>query len=294
MIHETELFARLHDRQFVISAQIDPPLTSVEGLDTEIGQLRKAGVTVIDVNSRSRLSLDATRIAQRYKRMFSFEVVIPHLTPRNATIFGLLTQVHTTYNMDDIHDFLIITGDPQEITDQPNEQKQPDAIEAILAIDKLRRDRNLSITLAGATNQYARDLSHEIDRTQQKIKAGADFLMSQTVFDPRQIEHTVTFFKKVVGPNKDIPFMIGLWQITSMETVKKIHNGDIPGVVMPEDIFQEAISQADDEALRTWNEQKTAELVKYIKGDRAAQGIYIVAPNRKPSRIIPLLQRLAE
>ena len=79
-----------------------------------------------------------------------------------------------------------------------------------------------------------------------------------------------------------------------METVIKIYNGDIPGVVMSEDTYQEAISQADDEALRAWSEQKTAELVKYIKEDKAAQGIYIVAPNRKPSRIIPLLQRIGK
>ena len=209
MAARTELFQRLHDRQLVTSAQIDPPLTSVEGLDTEIEQLHKAGIAVIDINSRSRLSLDAARIAERYKRMFGFEVVIPHLTPRNTTIFGLLTQVHTAYNMDGIRDFLVITGDPQKDTDQPNGQEQPDAINAIRGIDKLRKDRNLNIALAGAVNQYSADALHEIDRTQQKIKAGADFLMSQTVFDPRQIEHTITFFKKVVGANRDIPLMMG-------------------------------------------------------------------------------------
>lgn len=293
MAHETQLHARLHDRQFVTSAQIDPPLASVEGLDTEIEQLHKAGIAVIDINSRSKLSLDATRIAERYKRMFGFEVVIPHLTPRNATIFGLLTQVHTAYSMDGIRDFLVITGDPRENTDQLN-GKQPDAIGAIQAIDELRRDRNLNITLAGAINQYAEDLPHEIDRTQQKIKAGADFLMSQTVFDPQQIEYTTTFYKKAVGSNTDIPLMIGVWQIMSMETIKKIYNKDIPGVVMPEETYQEAISQANDEGLRIWSERKTAELISHIKQSEAAQGIYIVAPNRKPSRIVPLLQRIDE
>lgn len=293
MARETQLYVRLYDHDFVLSAQIDPPLATTESLDAEVDQLHKAGITVIDVNSRSKLSLDATRIAERYKRIFGFEVVIPHLTPHNTTTFGLLTQVHTAYNMDGIRDFLVITGDPRENTDQLN-GKQPDAIEAIQAIDKLRRERNLNITLAGAINQYSVDPPHEVDRTQQKIKAGADFFMSQTVFDPRQIEHTVAFFKKAVGTNTDTPLMIGVWQITSMETIKKIHNGDIPGVVMPEEIYQEAVSQANDERLRTWSERKTAELISHIKQNVSAQGVYIVAPNRKPSRIIPLIQRVGK
>lgn len=294
MSRQTELLTRLQDREFVISAQIDPPSTlSLQSLDNEVTALHNAGIQVIDINSRSTLSLDALTLASRYKEL-GFEV-IPHLTPRDATIFGLLKQIMTSYVVSNIRNYLVITGDPEKIADELKGRYYPDSIETLQAIDTHLRNSNLelNLVLAAAVNQNARDQDREQNKTRQKRTVGTDFFMSQPVFSLEQAAKAARFYHQSIN-EPSVPLIMGIWPLSSRELLEKIRAGKIEGVVIPNEVYEETQPLVSDKAcFKDWSERQTAEIVAYIRAEQLAQGVYIVAPYRRSSEIIPFITSLA-
>ena len=276
---ETDFFQKLHE-EFVISSQIDPPLiTNFEDLvlfDEEIAEIAEAGVEVIDINSRSKLSLDSLCLAERYVGAEGFGLeVVPHVRVRGEDQLSLAKQILTAYTLAGITDYLLVTGDPL-INAVEAQGVFPSAIEGIKLVDENLRRSNLDlhITLGAAINQNAKDINVEEKKTREKINAGTDFFMSQPVFNKEQVIQTDRFYKSATDGKP--PLMMGLWAVTSHGIEEKIRSGKIDGVVMPEEV------------------EDPVELVKFIKEEKMAQGIYLVAPLRKPGQLVNFIDNLKD
>lgn len=282
----TELTRKMNGKEFVISVQIDPPTS----LDTSeflhnTGRLRKLGVNLVDINSRTTLSYDSIGLAGVFCKE-GFEV-IPHITSRPSSALGLIDLVRTGYAFYGIKNYLVITGDPYRIS-QTHGVFETDSVGLLSVLHKhFRLEEGISdVAFAGSVNQNATDVTSEIVRILAKEQAGADFFMSQPVFNQRQAERLVNFYRKYSAK----PLMVGIWPLIYSSMIEKIQAGDIKGVVIPDEIYYQSRDHIDQ--LREWGLAKAGYLIEDLKNNPAVCGIYIVAPARNPLHLTGLLERV--
>lgn len=285
-----ELLMRMQDGEFLKSIQIDPPKTdSAQELFSDVEQLKQAGVRVVDVNASRRLSFDSIQLATSLTHVGL--QVIPHVTTRDSSLPSLLNKVLAAYALSGIQNFLVVSGDPYDpaISDA-NSIFQRDSLHVLKEIDSHLRNSQLALnlTLGAAVNQNA---DHDIEgkRIEAKVRAGADFFMSQPVFTPEQAELTHQFYQQ--HANK--PLVMGVWPLTYLRTVENIWQNKVTGVIIPDEVYEEALGFRDDPSgLRDWGIRQTSELIRFVEESGFAKALYAVAPLKNPGQLIDLVQTI--
>jgi homocysteine S-methyltransferase len=127
-----------------------------------------------------------------------------------------------------------------------------------------------SFFVGAALNLTPQDFESEARNLRRKLKAGADFLLTQPIYEPRLAE---TFLKAYEGQNGrlEIPILVGILPLYSMRHAAFLHN-EVPGISIPEEMrqrMQDAGSHAPQEGVRI-----ALELVEQIKP--WASGIYLM------------------
>jgi methionine synthase / methylenetetrahydrofolate reductase (NADH) len=165
-----------------------------------------------------------------------------------------------------------------------------DAIGLVQLISHLNRgedyngraiDAATSFYTGVAVNPTADDLDIEVERFRRKIEAGAEFAMTQIVFD---VERWDRFLDRFGGPSP-IPVLVGIFPVWSHALALRLHN-EVPGIVVPDSV-QEALREAGPDGPKVGMEL-ARELVQASRG--RAQGVYLVAPFRRPLGILELLE----
>ncbi|MDR7433907.1 MAG: bifunctional homocysteine S-methyltransferase/methylenetetrahydrofolate reductase [Armatimonadota bacterium] len=234
----TELSRKL-GRQFVISVEIDPP----KGLDpTKDLQgarlLKEKGVDVINVGDSpmARVRMSALAMCYLIQEHVGMETII-HFTTRDRNILGLQADLIGAHAMG-VRNILALTGDPPRIGDYPGATAvyDVDSIGLIRILSHLKRGTDLAGKPIGQPASFfvgcALDLNpqvrdRELPRLEQKIEAGADFIMTQFIFEP---EPLLDFLEKVGKP--PIPMMVGILPLQSYRQAEFLAN-EVPGIVIP-------------------------------------------------------------
>jgi homocysteine S-methyltransferase len=215
---------------------------------------------------------------------------IPHLTTRDYTVMGLEAVLFGAH-AEGVRNVLAVTGDPPEVGDYPGSRGvyEVDAIGLVELMTRLNNgedyngrtiDAPTSFFIGVAVNPTADDLDLELERFRQKVDAGAQFAMTQLVFDLRHLDD---FFERFGGPSP-IPLLVGICPIWSYRFAMRLHN-ELPGIVVPDEL-QEAVRNAGSDA--------AAVGMKYAKelydaAREKADGVYLVAPYRKPLNVLDLV-----
>jgi len=290
---ETGLARALREQEWVVSVQLDPPLGgSSHGLVEVAQALHDSGqVGFVDINDNAtaRAGMSALMVSAAIERQAGIET-IPHLTTRDWTVMGLesmLLGVHA----EGVRNVLAITGDPPEVGDYPGARGvyEIDAIGLTRLLARMNRgedyngrpiDAPTSFFIGVAVNPTPDDLDVEVDRFRQKVQAGARFAMTQIVYDLEHLDR----FRDRLGGEWPIPVIVGVFPLTSYRLALRLHN-EVPGIVVPEPV-QEALRDAGPDASRVGMEH-ARELIAASR-DRA-EGVYIVAPFRRPLAVLDLL-----
>jgi homocysteine S-methyltransferase len=289
----TELARRLAAREFVVSVQLDPPLGGSSGGLLEAARvLKESGrAQFVDVNDnpRARARMSGLMASVAIQREAGIEA-IPHLTPRDSTIAGLESLLLGAH-AEGIRNVLAVTGDPPEAGDYPGTGAvyDVDAIGLVELISRLNEgndfhgraiDAPTSFHIGVAVNPTADDIGLEVDRFHRKIEAGAQFAMTQILFDLASLDA----FLERLGGRSPIPLLVGIWPIKSLELAVRVHN-ETPGIVVPEHV-QERYRAAGPDAAEV-GAQLAHELIAGVR--EVAAGIYIVAPFRRPLGVLDVL-----
>jgi homocysteine S-methyltransferase len=291
----TTLARMLAAGEFVVSVQLDPPLGgSAAGLVDVAQQISDSGLAhVVDVNDnpRARARMSGLLASSAIQRRTGVEVV-PHLTPRDSTIAGLESLLLGAH-AEGIRNVLAVTGDPPEAGDYPGTGAvyDVDAIGLVELITHLNGgvdfhgraiDAPTSFYCGVAVNPTADDLGLEAERFHRKIEAGAQFAMTQILFDLTYLE---SFLERVGG--SPIPLLVGVWPIRSLELAVRVHN-ETPGIVVPEPVQERY--RAAGSAAGTVGLELARELIAGAR--ELAAGVYVVAPFRRPTGVLDLLSTL--
>jgi 5,10-methylenetetrahydrofolate reductase len=191
-----------------------------------------------------------------------------------------------------LRNVLIVTGDPPAMGPYPDSTAVFD-IDSI-GLTNLVRRLNQGLDPGGnpigeptrfvvgvALNQGA-DLEHELERFAWKVDAGADFAVTQPVFDAEQLER---FLKRVRAP---IPIVAGIWPLASLRNAEFLAN-EVPGVLVPHAVIERMrlAQERGTAAARAEGVAIAAEMVEALKD--IVQGVQVTAPG---GRIGPALEVL--
>jgi homocysteine S-methyltransferase len=214
---------------------------------------------------------------------------IPHLTPRDSTITGL-ESILLGAHAEGVRNILAVTGDPPEEADYPGARGiyEVDAIGLTELVTRLNKgedwngrtiDAPTSFYVGVAVNPTADDMELELERFQRKLDAGAQYAMTQVLFD---ISYLDAFLERLGGASP-IPLLVGVWALTSFQLAQRIHN-EVPGMVVPEHV-QDALRDAGANAAEVGRDLARRLIAE---SHERAQGVYIVAPFRAPERALRL------
>ncbi|HZO95771.1 MAG TPA: bifunctional homocysteine S-methyltransferase/methylenetetrahydrofolate reductase [Gaiellaceae bacterium] len=290
---ETRLARALREGEFVVSIQLDPPLGgSSRGLLDVAAALDESGlVRFVDVNDNAtaRAGMSSLMVAGAIERATGLET-IPHLTTRDWTVLGIESMLLGAH-AEGVRNVLAITGDPPEVGDYPGSRAvyEIDSLGLTRLISGLNRgedfngrpiDAPTSFFAGVAVNPTADDLEAEAARFREKVAAGAQFAMTQIVFDLEVLDR----FAAVLG-GWEIPVLAGIFPLTSYRLALRLHN-EVPGIVVPQ-ALQDALEAAGPAAAEV-GMAHAREMLAEARG--RCDGAYVVAPYRRPTAVLELLR----
>ena len=244
--------AKLATGQFVTSVEIVPP----RGVDTvkleiDAATLARAGVDAINVpdgpRAQSRMGAIATSlIIERH----GIEAVT-HYCCRDRNLLGMLSDLLGASALG-LRNMLLITGDPPKMGPYPDATAvfDIDAIGLTNLVSKLNRGLDPGANPIGESTRFvigvgvnpaAIDPAHELKRYHWKVEAGAEYAITQPVFDPAQLEVFLESLEDV-----RIPVIAGIWPLVSARNAEFLAN-EVPGVTVPASVL-ERMRKANDKS----------------------------------------------
>ena len=290
---QTLLQRMLEAGEWVVSVELDPPKgTNMENMLRVAARLNESGVVhEVDINDNpmARARLSALMAAVAIERTVGIET-IPHVTPRDASIMGLQSQLLGAH-AEGVRNILAVTGDPPHVGDYPGASGvyEVDAIGLTALLSRLNEgedysgkaiDAPTSFYVGVAVNPSAEDLPTELERFRRKVDEGARFAMTQALFDIEYLDR----FLEAIGGASPIPILVGIWPVRSFQLAFRLHN-EVPGITIPEDV-QRRLADAGPDAARVGLEL-ARELLEASRS-RAA-GIYVIPPFKEPEAALDLL-----
>jgi homocysteine S-methyltransferase len=196
-----------------------------------------------------------------------------------------------------IRNILIITGDPPKLGDYPDAT-------AIFDVDSIGLTKVVSLLNHGidiggrrlssptgfligvGANPGAIKLDYEVSRFEEKVEAGAEFAITQPVFDVRLLE---TFLGRIAGCR--VPVLAGVWPLVSLRNAEFMHN-EVPGASVPADVMarMRKAQDAGPEAATREGVEIAREAVRAMKG--MVQGIQISPPLGRYDLALEVLEAL--
>jgi methionine synthase / methylenetetrahydrofolate reductase(NADPH) len=235
------LAQKVRSGQFIISVEVDPP----RGLNPNkmlqgATVLKNAGVDCVDIGDSpmARVRMSCIAFAALCEQRIGVETLI-HFTTRDRNLMALQSELLGAHALG-IRNVIALTGDPPQMGGYPSatgvwDVKSPGFIRIIKQLNQgvdwagnsIGRPTNFLI--ACAVNPMAEDLDFELDWYYQKVEAGADFAITQPLYNLEQLDR---FFSRV--PNPPIPTIVEIMPLQSYRHAEFCHN-ELAGVVIPEE-----------------------------------------------------------
>jgi methionine synthase / methylenetetrahydrofolate reductase(NADPH) len=291
---KSNLGAKLAKGEWIKTVEIVPPKGYV--LDTTIKkaiQCRKAGVDAINIPDGPRASSRMSPIITSHFIQAKAQIeTILHFCCRDRNIIGMQSDLLGCATAD-IKNMLFVTGDPPKLGDYPYASAVFDADS--IGMVKIQTNLNKGIDLGGnalakktealigvGADPNAIDFEREIRRTKEKIEEGAEFIITQPVFDTASL---FAFLDKISEYN--IPIIAGIWPLASYRNAEFMQN-EVPGVLVP-DLVMERMARTDTkEEQRQEGINIARESIAAIK-DRI-QGVQVSAPFGNVNTAISVLK----
>ena len=251
-----------------------------------VRKLAGFGVAAINIPDGPRASsrMSPSALALLIERSLPVETIL-HYCCRDRNLLGMQSDLLGHYALG-LRNILIITGDPPKLGDYPSATAvfDVDSIGLTRMVNGLNHGHDLAGNPIGAptgwhigvgANPGALDLDLEIARLEQKAAAGAEYLLTQPVFDPHQLE---SFFKRT--EHLRIPVLAGIMPVVSHRTVEYLNN-EVPGVVIPEEIVRRFAGAADSAHARETGIEIARKGILELRQFEQVSGLYVMPPFTK-------------
>ncbi|HEY3313271.1 MAG TPA: bifunctional homocysteine S-methyltransferase/methylenetetrahydrofolate reductase [Anaerolineales bacterium] len=279
----TLLAQKLAAGKFVVAVEMDPPRgLSTHKLMAGASLLAEAGADVIDVadSPMARMRMSAWAVCDIVQRSAQVETTL-HFPTRGRNLLRVQGDLLAAHALG-IRNVFVVMGDPTAIGDYPEAADNFDIVPSGL-IKLIKEGFNSGVDHSGtsigqptsffvgsALNLCPQDFAVETKNLRRKLKSGADFFLTQPIFDPQLAEKFLKHYASEYG-SLEKPVLVGILPLFSTRHVNFLQH-EVPGVSIPSPIRKRMESAGEAgvaEGIRI-----TAELVEQIK--TWAQGIYIM------------------
>lgn len=279
----TQLARKLAAGQFVVTVEMPPPRSfTAQKIIASAELLREAGVDFINVSDSpmSRMRMSPWAVCHLIQDRVGLETVL-HFPTRGRNLLRVQGDLLAAHALK-VRNIFVVMGDPTHIGDYPDSFDTHDIVPSSL-IKLIKHNLNAGTDQAGnsigqptsflvgcALNLNARDLDREVRLLRKKIDNGADFALTQPIFDPAILERFQAAYAAQYGPLA-LPVLVGILPLYGMRHAAFLHN-EVPGIDIPDHIRQRIADAGDDspqEGVRI-----ARELLLSINS--AAQGTYLM------------------
>ncbi len=272
------LARKLANHEFVVSVEVDPPRGARPKKMIEGAQfLKSSGVDVINVadSPMARVRMSSLALASMISQQVGVETIL-HFTCRDRNLMGIQSDLMGAHALG-IRNILALTGDPPRAGDYPNATAvfDVDSVGLIRVLKQLNAGTDLAGNSIGeptrfmigcAVNPASEDIEAELEKFQRKIEAGAEFTMTQPLYELEPL----TRFLEAVGKRR-VPVLLGLLPLQSHRHAEFLHN-EVPGINIP-DHAREAMKKAGDKGIEVGIEMCRALL---LKAKDLVEGAYLM------------------
>jgi methionine synthase I (cobalamin-dependent)/5,10-methylenetetrahydrofolate reductase len=294
---KSPLAKKIVDGKFVVSVEIDPPRGTDAGKAlTAARLLHEQGVDAINIADGPRASarMSPLSLALLFKNEVGIDTIL-HYCCRDRNILGMQSDLLGAHALG-LRNILLITGDPPKLGDYPFATAvfDVDSIGLVRMASRLNRGLDLAGNPIGeptafyigvGANPGAIDLDEEVRRFERKVEGGAEYFLTQPVYDVALLER---FLKRVEGCR--IPMFVGILPLSSFRNAEFLHN-EVPGMQIPEAIRERMRKAESGEKAREEGIAIAQEALREVRA--MAQGVYIMPPfGRAESalRVIEILE----
>jgi homocysteine S-methyltransferase len=273
--------ALLEEGTFISLVEIVPPrgincTQEIEGAQL----LSQLGVHAINVPDSPRASarMSAQSLCIQIQQHTGIETIL-HYTCRDRNLLSIQSDLLGASSIG-LHNILCLTGDPPKLGNYPDATAVFD-VDSIGLVNIVRRlnhgldvgansiGASTNFTIGIAANPGVPDIEHELRRFAYKVDAGAEYAITQPVFDLRLLE---SFLERIKGHK--IPIIAGIWPLTSLRNAEFMKN-DLR-VSMPEEIMLRMAQADTPDAARREGILIAQEMLEAVRP--YVQGVQVSAP----------------
>ncbi len=283
---------------FVVSVELDPP-TGVDTTKALAGAvlLKRAGVRFINIADGPRATVRMSALAMAHALQDSGLEPILHVTCRDRNLLGLQADLLGAWSMG-LRNLLVITGDPSKLGDYPDATTvyDLDSIGLLRLVSNLNRgiepsgrrmQQGTAFVKGCGAEPGAVDLDREIDRLAKKVESGAEYIMTQPVFDHDVMDRFLNRVKSELGAA--VPIVMGILPLASWRNAEFLHN-EVPGMRVPDRIRTRMSQAGTGESARAEGVRIAAEAATEFR--ERIGGIYIMPPFNRFDIAVSLLEHL--
>ncbi len=297
LAQRSKLGARLAAKEFASLVEIVPP----RGVDctkelAAARMLAQSGIDAINVPDSPRASArqSALSLCVQIQQQIGIETVL-HYTCRDRNVLSIQSDLLGASALG-LRNILCLTGDPPKMGNYPDATAvfDVDAIGLTGIVRGLNHGLDIGgnpigasagFTISVAANPGVPDVDNEVRRFASKVEAGAEFAITQPVFDLRLLEE---FLRRIESFR--IPVIAGIWPLTSLRNAEFMRN-DLR-VSVPDEIFlrmqrAEGPEQARAEGVRIAQEMLSA-------AQPMVQGVQVSAPAGRFTAAVEILQSVLQ
>lgn len=244
LVERSHWGAKLSRGEFLTTIEIVPPKGSDPSAMLEgVRKIRDAGIDAVNVpdGPRAQNRMGAIAVAVLIQQQVGIEAIL-HYCCRDRNLLGMHSDLLGCSALG-VRNLLLITGDPPKMGPYPDATAvfDIDSIGLTNMVNLMNQGLDLgsnpfgeptSFTIGVGVNPGHLDLDYELGRFEWKIKAGAEYAITQPVFDAAQLER---FLEHVKAFNT--PVVAGIWPLLSYRNAQFMNN-EVPGVSVPDDVIE--------------------------------------------------------
>ncbi len=241
----TRLAQHLAGDQLILTVEMDPPKgVAAERLLAGARMLREAGATFLNIadSPLARMRMSAWAAAYLVQKDVGLETVL-HFPTRGRNLLRIQGDLLAAHAMG-IRNLFVTMGDPTRIGDYPEAMDTYDIVPSGLielikmqfnkGLDKAGQsiDQPTSFVVGCALNLTPKDVATELKLLRKKAEHGADFALTQPVFDPGAAVALIEAYQQTYGEAPP-PIVAGIKPLYNNRNAEFLHN-EVPGIYIPE------------------------------------------------------------
>jgi len=291
----SQLGRKIADGEFVVMVEVVPPKGTDGTKEIEGSRfLKSAGVDAVNIPDSPRASarLSNQALCLMVTQQVGIEPVL-HYTCRDRNVLGIQSDLLGASALG-IRNLICITGDPPKMGDYPDATAvfDVDAIGLVNIVHNLNHGLDIGSNPIGngtkfvigvGANPGVPNIDEEIRRFEYKVQAGAEYAVTQPVFDLKQLED---FLRRI--EHCRIPVVAGIWPLVSARNAEFMKNE--LRVSVPDEIIARMTRVATGEAARAEGVAIAREMLGAVRG--MVQGAQISAPQGRYGSALDVLEAL--